>query len=107
MLWFLTWRNATWIMEHTQGRKELQWAFGLARMIQVSLLGYAVGGAFLSLAYYDVPYYLLGILVLTRVIVEREIKRLAETQTAPADAQASAPGTRDERDDADSALTRG
>jgi probable O-glycosylation ligase (exosortase A-associated) len=107
MLWFLTWRNATWIMGHTQGRKELQWAFGLARMIQVSLLGYAVGGAFLSLAYYDVPYYLLGILVLTRVIVEREIKRLAETQTASADAQASAPGTRDERDDADSALTRG
>jgi hypothetical protein len=28
-------------------------------MLQVSLVGYWVGGAFLSHAYYDVPYFLL------------------------------------------------
>ena len=27
-------------------------------MIQVSTIGYLVGGAFLSLAYWDMPYYL-------------------------------------------------
>jgi hypothetical protein len=28
-------------------------------MIQVSLVGYLVGGAFLYLAYFDLPYYLM------------------------------------------------
>jgi hypothetical protein len=60
----------------------LQWASDLARMIQVSLVGYAVGGAFLSLAYYDVPYDLLVALVLTRLLVEKELKGL-EQQDVP------------------------
>jgi hypothetical protein len=33
-------------------------------MIQVSLVGYAAGGAFLGLAYFDLPYHLMIILVL-------------------------------------------
>jgi len=40
----------------------------------VSLAGYAVGGMFLNLAYYDVPYNLLIAVVLTRILVEKEIK---------------------------------
>jgi len=51
-------------------------------MIQVSLIAYFVGGAFLSLAYYDVPYNLLVALVLTRVLVEKEIKALREKEGA-------------------------
>ena len=46
----------------------------LARMVQVSLVGYAVGGAFLNLAYYDVPYNLLVALVVTRLLVERQLR---------------------------------
>ena len=46
-------------------------------MIQTSLVGFAVGGAFLSLAYFDVPYYLAGILVATRVLVEQRLRRPA------------------------------
>jgi hypothetical protein len=33
-------------------------------MVQVSLIGYAVGGAFLSLAYFDLPYNMLMLSVL-------------------------------------------
>ena len=33
-------------------------------MCQVSLAGYAVGGAFLSLSYYDLPYNILILVVL-------------------------------------------
>jgi len=47
-------------------------------MIQVSLVGYAVGGAFLNLAYFDVPYYLLAAVVLTRVLVEKELSGAVE-----------------------------
>lgn len=70
-LWFLVWRDASWIIRHAKGRDDLRWASDLARMIQVSLIGYAVGGSFLSLAYYDVPYDLLAIIVLTRVMLEK------------------------------------
>ena len=73
LLWILVWRDASWIVRQSGSQKELQWASDLARMIQVSLVGYFVGGAFLSLAYYDVPYYLVVALVLTRKHVEQAI----------------------------------
>lgn len=46
-------------------RKDVQWTYHLAGMCQVSLVGYAVGGAFLSLTYFDLPYNVLVILVVT------------------------------------------
>jgi putative inorganic carbon (hco3(-)) transporter len=35
-------------------------------MAQVSLLGYAVGGAFLSLSYFDLPYYIMVMVLVAR-----------------------------------------
>jgi probable O-glycosylation ligase (exosortase A-associated) len=72
-LWILVWRDASWILRQTRTRDDLRWAFDLARMVHVSLVGYFVGGTFLSLAYYDVPYYLVVALVLTRRVVEQAI----------------------------------
>ncbi len=46
-------------------------------MCQVSLVGYAVGGAFLSLAYFDLPYNILIMIVVGR----RWIKRRAWLET--------------------------
>jgi putative inorganic carbon (HCO3(-)) transporter len=74
LFWLLVWRDASWIARNADGRSEMQWAADLARMIQVSLVGYAVGGALLSLAYYDVPYDLAAAVVLTRVLIQRELK---------------------------------
>jgi probable O-glycosylation ligase (exosortase A-associated) len=71
LLWLLVWRDASWIIRHARSREGLQWAADLAAMIQVSLVGYAVGGAFLNLAYYDVPYNLLVAIVLTRVLIAK------------------------------------
>ena len=49
-----------------QGQKlpQTQWLAQLGAMCQVSLAGYAVGGAFLSLSYYDLPYNILILVVL-------------------------------------------
>jgi probable O-glycosylation ligase (exosortase A-associated) len=44
-------------------RPQTQWASDLGGMIQVSLIGYAVGGAFLSLSYWDLPYNLMVLAV--------------------------------------------
>jgi len=83
LLWYLVWRDAAWIIRQTRSHGELRWALDLARMIQVSLIGYAVGGAFQNQAYFDVPYDLLIALVLTRLLVEKEVKRLEEQEGAP------------------------
>jgi putative inorganic carbon (HCO3(-)) transporter len=71
-LGILTWRTGAWIIRHAAPYRELAWAGHLARMIQVSLLGFVVGGAFLSLVYFDVPYYLMAAMVATQSIVARE-----------------------------------
>jgi probable O-glycosylation ligase (exosortase A-associated) len=64
-----------WAAGHTakEGRAnpELEaWVPMLMRMCQVSVLGFAIGGAFLSLMNLDVPYYLMAIVVLTRIEVK-------------------------------------
>jgi len=66
LLWFFTWRTAGYL--RVQGRKlpETQWLVHLGSMCQVSIAGYAVGGAFLSLSYYDLPYNILVLVVLGR-----------------------------------------
>ncbi len=70
---FLTWRSGQWIIRNTRGLGEYQWASSLASMIQVSFVGFAIGGAFFSLLYWDVPYYLMTAMVATRILVEKEL----------------------------------
>ena len=65
LIWWLAFQTAGKIRKEALLREETQWAFYLAGMCQVSLAGYAVGGAFLSLAYFDLPYNILVILVVT------------------------------------------
>jgi|RhiMethySRZTD1v2_1073278.scaffolds.fasta_scaffold261541_2 probable O-glycosylation ligase (exosortase A-associated) len=78
LLWLLVWRDASWIDRRARTQEGWQWASDLARMVQVALVGYGVGGAFLNLAYYDVPYNLIVALVVTRILVERQIQSAAE-----------------------------
>jgi probable O-glycosylation ligase (exosortase A-associated) len=53
-----TWRLASQVDKRASGRPELEWITRFAAMAKVSIIGFAVGGAFLSLAYFDLPYYL-------------------------------------------------
>ncbi|HEU4373355.1 MAG TPA: putative O-glycosylation ligase, exosortase A system-associated [Telluria sp.] len=72
---FLTWRTGGWIKKNTRLDPEFAWAADLANLLQVSLLGFMVGGAFLSLAYFDVPYYVMAIMLAVRVMVEAKLKQ--------------------------------
>jgi putative inorganic carbon (HCO3(-)) transporter len=78
----LTWRTGSWVIKHGKHDPELKWALDLVPMLQVSLLGFAVGGAFLSLAYFDVPYYVMTAMVATRLLVERHLKTAAASPAA-------------------------
>ena len=68
------WLTANKIIRTTRKHAELKWASDFAAMAQVSLIGYVVGGAFLSLAYYDYFWYVVAALVITQRIVARKLK---------------------------------
>lgn len=70
-LWFSTFRTAGWLRKNGGKLPETRWVVSLGAMAQVCLLGYAVGGAFLSLAYFDLPYNVMVMVVLAKNWVER------------------------------------
>jgi probable O-glycosylation ligase (exosortase A-associated) len=63
-LGLLAWLRAQQIIRRCRKDPDKKWAADLAAMIQASLIGYAAGGAFLGMAYFDLPYHLMIILVL-------------------------------------------
>lgn len=65
-IWVSVWRTASKVIAMSGKSPDHQWCKQLAAMCQVSLIGYAVGGAFLSLAYFDLPYNMLVIVVALR-----------------------------------------
>jgi putative inorganic carbon (HCO3(-)) transporter len=66
------WRMASKVIKLSSSYSDLAWTGKLAAMIQVSLIGYWIGGAFLNLAYWDLPYLLIGLIViLNRLLNER------------------------------------
>ena len=71
MVWVSTFRMAGWLRKHGGKLPETRWVVMLGAMAQVSLVGYAVGGAFLSLAYFDLPYNIMVMVVLAKNWVER------------------------------------
>ena len=76
IVYWLAWRYATMVIRRSRKREEDQWIAQLASMIQVSLVAYFVGGAFLSLSYFDLPWHLVSIIVVLRDYLERHEKSL-------------------------------
>jgi probable O-glycosylation ligase (exosortase A-associated) len=66
MVWWLTFRVAGSIRKQARDQADLAWIYHLAGMCQVTLVGYLSGGAFLSLAYFDLPYNILIVLVVAQ-----------------------------------------
>lgn len=59
------------------------WMPMLMRMTQVSLVGYAVGGAFLNLANLDLVYYMIGYVIICDAIIRRRGVIAVKAATAP------------------------
>jgi probable O-glycosylation ligase (exosortase A-associated) len=65
LLAVFAWLRANQVIRECKRDPERKWAADLAGMIQVSLVAYGAGGAFLGLAYFDLTYHLMIVLVLT------------------------------------------
>jgi probable O-glycosylation ligase (exosortase A-associated) len=72
LLALLAWRTGSWAIRRAKRDPDKKWAQDLAAMTQVSMIGYASGGAFLGLAYFDLYYHLLITLVCLKLILLRE-----------------------------------
>lgn len=66
LLWIITYRDAGWLRKNACSNPHTLWAAQLGAMAQVSLVGYTVGGAFLSLGYYDLPYNIMALVVMAK-----------------------------------------
>lgn len=63
VLIFLVWKTATRVIKFCGHVTEMKWASDLAKIVQVCMIGYVVSGTFLSLAYFDLFYDFIVILV--------------------------------------------
>ena len=71
-IWGVTWNSAGWLRREGQKNSQSRWCADLGTMCQVSLIGYLVGGAFLSLSYFDLPYNIMILVVLARRWMENK-----------------------------------
>jgi probable O-glycosylation ligase (exosortase A-associated) len=73
LAWF-TWNTGNRIRKLAGRNQETRWSTDLASMLQVSLIGYAVSGAFLGLAYFDLYYNLIAMMVICKVLLVAQLK---------------------------------
>ena len=72
-----TWITARDLIKAGRTAAQFAWAVQLGAMLQVSMIGYAAAGAFLSLAYYDLPYNVMIMAIVAKRYLRSE-RRLYE-----------------------------
>jgi probable O-glycosylation ligase (exosortase A-associated) len=83
-----TWWTSRSLIRTARQHPRFRWAGDLGAMVQVSMIGYGITGAFLSLAYFDLPYNVKVMAALAQHFVRREMA--AATAPAPSTRGAAA-----------------
>ncbi|MHB9101390.1 MAG: putative O-glycosylation ligase, exosortase A system-associated [Sulfuricella sp.] len=95
LIGLLAWRTGSKVIRECRKDPDRKWAADLAAMVQVSMVGFATGGAFLGLAYFDYYYHLVIILVLTyQIAVKNTWGTLEQGKPAEFDAARATPRER-------------
>ncbi|MBF0340580.1 MAG: putative O-glycosylation ligase, exosortase A system-associated [Magnetococcales bacterium] len=104
LIWMSLHISALWtgrrIIQLARRDPELLWARDLAAMLQVSLLSYYAAGLFLGMAYFDLPYQLIAILIVLvtyteNYVIEKQQKTtpylFSSSRAAPAEGRFPRP----------------
>ena len=84
LLGFLTWWKANKVIKRCKKNPEQRWASDLAAMVQVSMVGYGTGGVFLGLAWFDLYYDLIAMVVILHTVIQGQtVPHVARTTRAP------------------------
>ena len=79
----LAWRCCAWAIKQARRARDdpdLEDCANLARMMQVSLIGYAASGAFLGLAYFDLYYAVITLAILTKLRVTERLDEIRQSE---------------------------
>lgn len=72
LIFYFSWRKLKRLVNKTDGDPVFLNMNLLARMLQVTLIAYLVGGAFLSLSYFDLPWHSISfIVIIERILTEK------------------------------------
>jgi putative inorganic carbon (HCO3(-)) transporter len=77
---FVTLRNGQWLAKNAGTSKENEWAVHFGRMLPASLVGYLVGGAFVTVSTFEGFYQLFIIVAGARWVVSRQLAESASSQ---------------------------
>jgi len=81
LAWF-AWNTGSRTRRQAGRSEETRWGADLASMLQVSMMGYAAAGAFLGLAYFDLYYDVIAMMVLCSMLIKEQILEM-ETAAVP------------------------
>jgi probable O-glycosylation ligase (exosortase A-associated) len=83
-----TWLMARRLIAAASNDPETQWAGKLARAIQVSLVGFGAGGAFVNIGYWEPPYYeVLILLVAYNLVIDQQATIAPSNRSQPASSE--------------------
>jgi probable O-glycosylation ligase (exosortase A-associated) len=85
---FMTLRS---LERRIKGRPSVAWAKDYVIMLRLSVTSYAVGGAFLGLAYFDLYYDVIAAIILLKIVVHRELAQEAAAYRAARAAELAGP----------------
>lgn len=75
LVFFMTWFKLKRLIKETNSNIDVININRLAKMLQVSFIAYLVGGAFLSLSYFDLPWHLVSfVMILARILDKEKLK---------------------------------
>ncbi len=84
LFWVSVWITAGRLSRRARGDPRTTWAAHLASLCQVAMVGYWVGGAFLSLPYFDLPYDIVAALLVAKRIVDDTLREPSPAMVANA-----------------------
>jgi probable O-glycosylation ligase (exosortase A-associated) len=88
-LGLFTWMSGRQVKKIARVLPEMRWAADMVVQTALGLAAYCVAGAFAGLAYFDLPYAMMAMIVLCRLLAERALR---ERRWEHAQAETAIPG---------------